>query len=351
MANTKIPSELSNTPSISDSGNATAITIDSSERVGIGTTSPDDLLHVFAGDSTASASTLSAVNIEKDDDVALTFMTPNDKKAQIRFADPQDTGNGIIAYDHNTASMQFATNGPEKMRIDSSGNVGINDSSPSSGSSSLVTLNIGGAIMTKNTANASTNYVFESRYSGSNNLTLGYKGNGSTHTASVIGSQNNLPLSIEVGGSERFKIDSSGNITTPSNPAFDVADSSGTSQGNTKAFGTVYVNRGSHYSTSNGRFTAPIAGTYLFYMSYIKNGSLNVHRRGFIKNGSTTDLFPGGRQLRLDSDSTGGQSYGDNGYLIMMTTLAANDYIQVYQQEGTSYGAVAYEVFGGYLIG
>ena len=40
MANTKIPAELSSTPSISDSGNATAITITSDENVGIGTSSP-----------------------------------------------------------------------------------------------------------------------------------------------------------------------------------------------------------------------------------------------------------------------------------------------------------------------
>ena len=37
---TKIPVELSSTPGIVDGSNATAITIDSSERVGIGTTSP-----------------------------------------------------------------------------------------------------------------------------------------------------------------------------------------------------------------------------------------------------------------------------------------------------------------------
>ena len=47
MANTKIPSELSSTPSISDSGDATAITINSSEQVGIGV-SPDTALHVKA---------------------------------------------------------------------------------------------------------------------------------------------------------------------------------------------------------------------------------------------------------------------------------------------------------------
>jgi len=43
---TKIPVELSSTPSISDSGNATAITIDSSEQVGIGITSPQSQLHI-----------------------------------------------------------------------------------------------------------------------------------------------------------------------------------------------------------------------------------------------------------------------------------------------------------------
>jgi len=43
---TKIPAELSSTPGIIDSSNATAITIDSSERVGIGTTSPAAPLHI-----------------------------------------------------------------------------------------------------------------------------------------------------------------------------------------------------------------------------------------------------------------------------------------------------------------
>ena len=44
MALTKTPIELSSTPSIVDGGNATAITIDSSERVGLGTDSPNAIL-------------------------------------------------------------------------------------------------------------------------------------------------------------------------------------------------------------------------------------------------------------------------------------------------------------------
>lgn len=46
MANTKIPVELSSTPSIVDNGDATAITIDSSEKVGIGITPTEGKLHV-----------------------------------------------------------------------------------------------------------------------------------------------------------------------------------------------------------------------------------------------------------------------------------------------------------------
>ena len=45
---TKIPVELSSTPGIVDGSNATAITIDSSENVGIGTSSPNRKLTVFA---------------------------------------------------------------------------------------------------------------------------------------------------------------------------------------------------------------------------------------------------------------------------------------------------------------
>lgn len=43
---TKVPVELSSTPSIVDNGDATAITIDSSERVGINTSSPAKKLHI-----------------------------------------------------------------------------------------------------------------------------------------------------------------------------------------------------------------------------------------------------------------------------------------------------------------
>ena len=106
----------------------------------------------------------------------------------------------------------------------------------------------------------------------------------------------------------------------------------------------MYSNVGGHYSTSNGRFTAPVSGSYIFYTSYIKNSSTNVCRRRFDKNG----LFASnGRHLRLDA----GQSYGDNGVLQSIIYLNAGDYVQVNQYAGGSYGTLEYDYFGGYLIG
>ena len=54
MATTKIPVELSSTPGIIDNSNATAITIDSSEKVGIGLTSPSEKLHIYGTGATIS---------------------------------------------------------------------------------------------------------------------------------------------------------------------------------------------------------------------------------------------------------------------------------------------------------
>ena len=50
---TKIPAELSSTPSIVDNGNSTAVTIDSSERVGILQGSPTSNLHIGASGNDA----------------------------------------------------------------------------------------------------------------------------------------------------------------------------------------------------------------------------------------------------------------------------------------------------------
>ena len=91
------------------------------DRVGIGTTSPSSLLHLSSAGSTV-------LNIEATgaNDSRLRITAGNSNISYVEFADPDDVDTGEIRYEHATNNMQFRTAGnTERMRIDSSGNVGI----------------------------------------------------------------------------------------------------------------------------------------------------------------------------------------------------------------------------------
>ena len=89
--------------------------IDSSGNVGIGTTSPSRLLTI---QSTGNAN--------------FCIKSANTGVSQCMFGDTDSDVSGNIAYRHSDNAMAFEVNGSERMRIDSSGNVGINVSSISS---------------------------------------------------------------------------------------------------------------------------------------------------------------------------------------------------------------------------
>tara|TARA_Y100000004_G_scaffold138300_1_gene156833 strand:+ start:1268 stop:2470 length:1203 start_codon:yes stop_codon:yes gene_type:complete len=130
MANTKIPAELSSTPSISDSGNATAITIDSSERVLIGTDSGDS----FNADS--------MLRLQRTGDrVFQQFKTDADQNSGILFGDVDDDVECAIEYEPANKALTFSTgNNTEAIRINESGTIGIGTSSPTSYANSQKTL-------------------------------------------------------------------------------------------------------------------------------------------------------------------------------------------------------------------
>jgi len=146
---------------------------------------------------------------------------------------------------------------------------------------------------------------------------------------------------------ERLRISSEGYVTNPTRPVFDVAkDNGAVSSTNAIAFNVVNVNIGSHYNTSNGRFTAPVTGTYFLYFGGIKNNTSSVVRLKLLKNG-TGSYMNNDRELRIDA----GGSYGENSSMSAIVSLTATDYVQVYVTEGTIYGTDAsYTHFGGYLL-
>ena len=109
-----------------------AMTLDASGNLGIGITPSYRLDVSQAGATTISASfamaRITGGNATAND---LVLVGPNTSQVRINFSDPDANGIGEIGYDHATNGMRFVTNNSERMRIDSSGNVGIGTTSPS----------------------------------------------------------------------------------------------------------------------------------------------------------------------------------------------------------------------------
>jgi hypothetical protein len=104
---------------IVDNATSTAITIDSSERVLIGTDS-GDAFHASASLRVQNASGASYIQVK----------TPTDQSGGLLFGDTDDDFRGGFFYDNSTDHLAVYANDAERMRIDSSGDVGIGVSDP-----------------------------------------------------------------------------------------------------------------------------------------------------------------------------------------------------------------------------
>ncbi len=146
----------------------------------------------------------------------------------------------------------------------------------------------------------------------------------------------------------RMNIDSAGYVTIPYQPAFSVTRSAGDiASGSTLIGNVVILNTGSHYNTSNGRFTAPVTGVYAFHCYFMASGSTNdsAISAQFFKNGS-------GLNNSVPYTRANGENFqGMAGHLII--PLNANDYIEL-RNSGSSgwYGTgTGHNAFSGHLIG
>ena len=116
---------------VETNGNANMLFISGgNDVVGIG--AEGDLgvgLHVKSADAGGGSidGNGNEIVVENDDHTGITMLVPNDKKGNIYFADPDASAPGVLRYDHNNNSMQFHVNASERMRIDSTGRVQINN--------------------------------------------------------------------------------------------------------------------------------------------------------------------------------------------------------------------------------
>lgn len=160
----------------------------------------------------------------------------------------------------------------------------------------------------------------------------------------ITGTQSNHPFIIQTNNAERFRVDTSGRILTPQQPIFFAQGSGGWiaySSGQLIVPTDVVANVGSHYNSSNGRFTSPVNGYYMFYASAYMGGGSGLGRFGFNINNNTFALFH--HQRTADTTLTGSATI----------YMSAGDYIEWQNQlYGLSiYMGAAHSFFGGYLLG
>lgn len=140
---------------------------------------------------------------------------------------------------------------------------------------------------------------------------------------------------------------SASGITKPGNPAFHAYGVTATASGANVVFPSTTYDTRSSYSNVNGRFTAPVAGTYYFYFQHLTNSTGGEYRFVFYKNGG---WYSGSNYI---TQAVSGQYWSIFGS--QHISLAANDYVNAYYISGPAslYGGAdnVWGQFSGYLIG
>jgi len=201
---------------IDDNADATAITIDSSENVGIGTDSPDQLLdvgdHTSFGDRSIRISQRTATAAQTYGGIEFFYdnsLTNAGVNAAIYYAAGTARNNGELTF-HTGTSASIS----ERLRIDHDGNVGIGTASPSAFDQ------VGADTLVVGSGSGEQGITI---YSGTaNNGVLAFA-DGTTTTEQYQGylayNHSSNFMRFFTAASERMRIDSSGNVgigtTTP----------------------------------------------------------------------------------------------------------------------------------------
>ena len=191
--------------------NAERMRIDSSGNVGIGTSSPSALLDVQGSNS------YTRIKATGGDYALLDIDSPASKQPILRFlANGVEQARILSPANEGASQLAFTTGSSttERMRIDSSGNVGIGTSSPGS------KLDVAGTITIKESGKAYNLLVSSSStaYSGylatynSSGTRIGYLGYWDGTNLTGAWTDGTAPLLFGTNGSERMRINSSGQV-------------------------------------------------------------------------------------------------------------------------------------------
>jgi hypothetical protein len=163
--------------------------------------------------------------------------------------------------------------------------------------------------------------------------------------------ENNSNLLFSRGGTEYARIDSSGRMTTPYQPAF-FAGLSATfahPSGVVKISGTftATVNIGSGFNTSTQRFTAPVSGTY--YLS----ACVGTNSGGGTFSYLSSEIWVNGSRRIIGGWDGGGTAYGKTS-TSGIAYLNASDYVELYCEANKAFtveGNSSSTFLSGHLVG
>ena len=315
--------------------------------MGVGTASPSTRLHVSGGDG---------LLVERSSGTSIAgFKHSGATAMNIYFQNSGSTNHPSIG--SNNQDLTFGTNNTERLRIGSGGEVSLRRG----GISATPSLEIYGS---GNAGDAEADNLRIHNWGDSSgdywklgvNCGLNASGNSSKPSntlkgaaVTIDGRYGRVFLQTSPSSSstvhDALIVNSNGYVNQPIQPSFAAyKEANSFTQSGVIVFDATKHNIGGHYSTSNGRFTAPVAGRYQFtFYSIIKGNYTNAYY-SIRKNGSA------GRGMYVHISQNIGNIW-DNVCTTWILDLNASDYVDINSNSSINWHGYDWQLFSGHLLG